>query len=146
MACGVCQGKPVEMLNMQTPGQQALDPYVAGAMKQGMGQGATPFGGQLSQGPVDPILQAIAKMYQMGGLGGYQGEQGGFPGGQLPPMAPSGINPSPFGGGPLDNGTGGGRNRTFEDGFDPTNPNDPRNAPPYNPQDPYNLRGRPLPQ
>ena len=127
---------------MRTPGQQALDPYVAGAMKQGMQQGATPFGGQLSQAPVDPIMQAIQMMYGMQGMN-YGGEPGGFPGGPLPPMAPSGTNAPPFGFGPPDNGTEMNRPIRDRDRFSPFNP---QNPPPYNPQDPYEMRGRPLPR
>lgn len=157
MPCGVCSGKPVEMLNMQTPGQQALDPYVAGAMKEGMGQGATqlPPGMDLSQSPVQPILNAIAMMNAMGPgagfLAGHQPDTSGFQSGPMYPQVPSGINPMPFSySGPPDNGTGGGgptgRDRINPDRFNPTNPNDPRNTPPANPWDPYNLRGRPIPQ
>lgn len=87
-------------------------------------------------------------MYGMQGMN-YGGEQGGFPGGPAQNMMPSGINPSPFTySGPHDNGTGGGgptgRDRPNPDNFDHTMPNDPRNAPPYNPYDPYNMRGRPV--
>ena len=151
MGCGVCAGKPIDFQNMASPGQQALDPYVAGAMKGGMQQGATPYPGQLSQGPVDPILQAIQMMYSMGGLGQYGGEQGGFPGGPMPPGVPSGTNASPFGTGfgPADNGSvvPRGPGRGGPDRFDPQNLYDPQNPPVFNPRDPYNMKdGRPVPR
>ena len=108
MAC--CTGSEIDLKEMKTAGQKRMGNVLGPLIEAGMSQGATPFGGQLSQ-PYDPAqMAAMQVMYGIGKgggqytpntypLGGFQGYSGG-------PMSPWNFDDN-GGGGDDDNGGGG---------------------------------------
>lgn len=99
-----CQGKPIDLRDVGRTSEQEemmkkLGPLIWGMM----GKGATPFSGQLTQGPDPGMLQAMNMMSMVGGQGPYQ-----YPGMQTGAYpSPPGMNVPPWGGGGGGGGGGG---------------------------------------
>ena len=98
---GCCTGTEIDLKEMRTPGQIDMGNVLGPLIQAGIGQGATPFGGQLSMGPDQAQMAAMNTMMGIGGQGAYQP-------GAYPTMAPQGgppgpnVRPLPGGGGGYD--------------------------------------------
>jgi len=89
---GCFKGDKIDLTSLRTPEQQEMMKALGQALGPMLGQGATPYGGQINA-PYDPaMLSAMNMMMQVGGQGPYQpfnfptmapqgGGSGGGPGG-----------------------------------------------------------------
>ena len=85
---GCFKGDKIDLTSLRTQEQQDMMTALGDALGGMIGQGATPYGGQINA-PYDPaMLSAMNMMMQVGGQGPYQpfnfptmGPQGGAPGG-----------------------------------------------------------------
>ena len=85
---GCFKGDKIDLTSLRTQEQQDMMKALGDALQGMIGQGATPYGGQINA-PYDPaMLSAMNMMMQVGGQGPYQpfnfptmGPQGGAPGG-----------------------------------------------------------------
>jgi len=104
MAC--CTGSEIDLKEMRTEGQKEMGNILGPLMAAGIGQGATPFGGQLSAGSDQAQMAAMNTMMGIGGQGQYNQQPypmygfGGFGGGPVGPTGPVGpgvgSGPGPY--------------------------------------------------
>ena len=91
---GCFKGDKIDLTSLRTPEQQEMMKALGQALGPMLGQGATPYGGQINA-PYDPaMLSAMNMMMQVGGQGPYQPFN-------FPTMAPQGGTPGPGGPGGL---------------------------------------------
>jgi len=123
-----CEGKEINYQDLRTPEQVQLMQALAPLLTQGIGKGATPFGGMLSQPPDPSMLAAMNVMMNVGGQGNYR-----FPGMMTGPY-PQPPQPQLNGGGGGGGTRGGGspgitpdprRWHPWETGYEGQDPFDP---------------------
>jgi len=119
---------------MRTPGQKEVGNVLGPLLTAGISQGATPYGGQLSQGPDQAQMAAMNMMMGIGGQGPYQ-QQG------YPTMGPTESNlPGPMTM-PIGGGSGGYNMGTVPGQTGSGIPGDPYTVIPkdslHDPNDPY---------